>query len=242
MTATAETTIVVPARFCGPPTTGNGGYTCGLAAEQLAGSSAVECTIRKPIPIARELRIERRGGAVVLLDADQTIIEAVPTEFQPALPHCITLAQAKSATEHSPAFADHPFPTCFVCGPERQAQDGLSIFPGKVDDQPGFPNLYAALWTPAPEFADAAGNVRHEFLWAAMDCPTGFAAGFPYQGKLVTGRLAVRCLAPLRASQHCVVMSWSLGNEGRKCHAAAALFNSNSEPCAVAKATWIRVA
>ena len=48
-------TIVIAKRFCGPPTSGNGGYTCALVAQALGGTA--EVTLRKPIPIERELQM-----------------------------------------------------------------------------------------------------------------------------------------------------------------------------------------
>ena len=41
--------VTVPARFCGPPDSGNGGYTCGLVAKEMGG--IVECTLRSPVPL-----------------------------------------------------------------------------------------------------------------------------------------------------------------------------------------------
>src|SRR5262249_26803712 len=127
----------------------------------------------------------------------------------------------------------HPFPTCFVCGPKRGVGDGLRIFPAAVNG-----DVFAAAWVPDPEFGDEASHLRTEFLWAAMDCPTGFAAGFPVAGTLVTGRLAVRQIAPVRTGASCVLMSWPLGVEGRK-HFSAACLYQDEEPRAVARATWI---
>src|SRR5437868_6157104 len=49
------------------------------------------------------------------------------------------------------------------------------------------------------------------------------------EGKLVTGRLAVRCLLPVRAGEKCVLLSWRLGIDGRKHRAAAALLNEHGE-------------
>jgi hypothetical protein len=240
MLSTAERTVLVAKRFCGPPDFGNGGYTCGLVAQSLT-AGAVECTIRKPIPIERELRIDLDGDRARLMDRDELVIEAVGADIDLPVPAPVSFAEAQDAVERSPAYQNHPFPTCFVCGPERREHDGLRVFPGPVQAQEGFDNLFAAPWVPAREFADESGQVRSEFVWAAADCPTGFAAGFPYQGKLVTGRLAVEILGHVRAEDECVLMSWSLGTDGRKCHAGAALFDSNGDACAVAKATWIRV-
>jgi hypothetical protein len=241
MKTATEPTIIVPPRFCGPPSTGNGGYACGLTAAALGRDRAVECTIRKPIPIGRELRVEVNGDRASLMDGEELIIEAVATNVTVDYPSPVTFFEAQDAAKRSPAFDSHPFPTCFVCGPQRPDHDGLNVFPGPTESQGGFDNLYAATWIPAAEFAGTDGEVHSEFIWAALDCPTGFAAGFPYEGKLVTGRLAVRLLAPVHAGEECVLVSWSLGGEGRKCHAAAALFNSQGLPCAEAKATWIRL-
>ena len=47
--------IVIARRFCGPPDSGNGGYSSGLIANAI--SQNAECTLRKPIPIEREMLI-----------------------------------------------------------------------------------------------------------------------------------------------------------------------------------------
>jgi hypothetical protein len=111
-------------------------------------------------------------------------------------------------------------------------------------------NLYASTWLPASEFKDAefrdhqseAGHnrVAPEFLWAALDCPTGFASGFPEVGTLVTGRLAVQQLKPVKVGEECLLLSWPLGIEGRKHFSAACLYQSQ-QLCAIARATWIRL-
>ena len=97
-----------------------------------------------------------------------------------------------------------------------------------------------AAWVPDLEFGASDQLLRPEFLWAAMDCPTGFAAGFPTAGKLVTGRLAVQQLKEIRTGAGCLLMSWPLGIEGRK-HFSAACLYQDDELCAVARATWIRI-
>jgi hypothetical protein len=241
MPLVTERSIVIPQRFCGPPTSGNGGYSCGLLAQSLPRAVAAECTIRKPIPIERELQIEVADHGARLLDGEEVVIEAVACDYEFALPSPSSYEEAHAAVRNSPAYRNHPFPTCFVCGPDRAEHDGLRVFPGPVAQQSGFTNLFAASWLPAPEFGDANGNVKSEFVWAAMDCPTGFAAGFPYEGKLVTGRLGVKQLVPVPVGEPCVLMSWSLGSDGRKCYSAGALFNAEQKVCAMAKATWIRL-
>lgn len=231
-------TVIVPARFSGPPNSGNGGYTCALLAKHIG--NPVEVTLRKPIPIDREMQIVADGELRKLLAGEEVVAEGKSTTLELDLPRPVLFAQAEDAADKSPAFKNHPFPTCFVCGPHRAKGDGLRIFPGIIDESP-VGRTFAAPWIPAAEFADQRGVVKNEFIWSAMDCPTGFAGGFPYMGKLVTGRLAVHSLADVKANERCILMSWPLSIEGRKHHAGAALFREDGTVGAVAKATWIKL-
>lgn len=232
--------VTIPKRFCGPPESGNGGYTGGLVANALGG--AVEVTLRKPIPIDREMEITIEGDTAFLKDGDALIAEGRRARFEPSLIPPLSFEDAEFAETMSPAFKDHPFPTCFVCGPQREEGDGLRIFPGPVPQLWGQGiHYFASGWIPDKEFANASGIVRDEFLWAAMDCPTGFAAGFPYQGKLVTGRLAVNVQGDVRAGERCVIVSWPFHVEGRKHHASAALMGEDGSMKVQARATWIKL-
>lgn len=224
--------FTVPARFCGPPDSGNGGYTCGLLARELGG--VLECTLRAPVPLETPLELERTPTGGFLRHGDKTIVEARETSLDVTPPPPISLKEAAQVMSGSPALhAPHPFPTCFVCGPKRAEHDGLRIFPASTGN-----STYASAWVPDSQFGDIEGDLKTEFLWAAMDCPTGFAAGFPTAGKLVTGRLAVQQLRPIHTGCGCVLMSWPLGIEGRK-HFSAACLYQNGELCALARATWI---
>lgn len=238
MDPVASREIWIAKRFCGPPDSGNGGFTCGLTAEALPDFRAgAEATLRKPIPIEKQLTLAPRGRGVALLDGNELVIEAIRATIHANLPHTVSFAEATQVARTSPAFANHPFPTCFVCGPKRPPGDGLRIFPGRIRDE----EIFAAPWIPAKEFADKDSNVRPEIIWAALDCPTGFAGGFPYEGKLVTGRLGVTIVASVKAGQQHVLVSWRTGNEARKAFASAALLNAYGAVCAYAQATWIRL-
>jgi hypothetical protein len=226
--------FTVPARFCGPPNSGNGGYTCGLLARELGG--VLECTLRTPVPLDVPLQLERTPGGGLLRHNEKIVVEAKPISITVTPPVPIGVEAATKAMAASPALdPKHPFPTCFVCGPKRGAHDGLRIFPARMQDE-----THVAAWIPELEFGDNNQLLRPEFLWAAMDCPTGFAAGFPLAGKLVTGRLAVEQRKNIRTGSGCVLMAWPLGVEGRK-HFSAACLYQNQEVCAVALATWIRL-
>jgi len=210
-----------------------------MVASLLAGPC--ECTLRKPIPLERDLQTEVSDSNARLLDGADLIIEAVRTEL--SAPKYVTsnFDQARRAALNSPAFSNHPFPTCFTCGPERAEGDGLRIFPGPLPESNESSSIFAAPWIPNPSLTSGGVVVRPEFLWAAMDCPTGFAAGFPWRGTLVTGRLAVEQVSPVYPLRSYVVVSWSTASEGRKFHAGAALYSADGELCAKARAIWIKL-
>ena len=246
------TTITIPKRFCGPPDSGNGGYTCGLLAQALGGTS--EVTLRMPIPIERVMHVQFVDQKHAhLKSGDDLIAEGARFDLDLGATPAIPFSDAVRAAEHSPAFKDHPFPTCFVCGPQRAQGEGLRIFPGAVEPgavngeatpeeaAPGLQHVFAAPWVPDPSLADKNGNVPDEIVWAALDCPTGFAGGFPYEGKLVTGRLGAKLISPVRAEERYVLLSWRLGVEGRKHHAAAVLLDEDGEVHAQARAIWIKL-
>jgi len=234
-----SSSIRIARRFCGPPDSGNGGYSSGTLASLLPG--ACECTLRRPIPLERELQTQVADRNARLLDGAELIIEAVPTTIDAAQHTAPPFDQAQRAARASPAFTNHPFPTCFTCGPERKSGDGLRIFPGRLSQSDASGTMFAAPWIPDFSLTSGGVVVRPEFVWAAMDCPTGFAAGFPWKGTLVTGRLAVEQVAPVYPERPYVVMSWSTGSEGRKHHAGAALYDSGGQICAKARATWIKL-
>jgi hypothetical protein len=176
-----------------------------------------------------------------LKSGDDLVAEGARFEFDlgKGIP-AVEFKDAMKAAQASPAFKNHPFPTCFVCGPQRKEGDGLRIFPGQIESVQA-QHLFAAPWVPAADLADGSGRVRDEFLWAALDCPTGFAGGFPYERKLVTGRLGARLIAPVHAGEKCILVSWRTGVDGRKHHAAAVLLGGDGEVRAQAKATWIKL-
>ena len=62
--------LVVPGRYCGPPDTGNGGYTAGLlaAAMDLSGrpTGPVRVTLRQPPPLDSAMQCSSEDGIDVL--------------------------------------------------------------------------------------------------------------------------------------------------------------------------------
>jgi hypothetical protein len=207
----------------------------GLLAGMLDGST--EVTLRRPPPLGRSLgvRTSSDGTGVVLLDGDDVVAQASSTSGpDDHVPDPVDWDEAEEAAGRSPGSSDRPFPTCFVCGPARE--DGLRIFPGPVPGR----NLVAATWQPDRSLAGPEGLIRSEFVWAALDCPGGFASGFPATSMLL-GRLQADVAAEVLPGQQCVVLGWSEGEEGRKRFAGTAILDRDGTPLAVARATWISV-
>lgn len=229
--AAAELVLRIEQRFRGPPTSGNGGYVAGLIARHLGGSDC-EVTLRKPPPLARDLQLRREGDALNLCDGEELIASAVAAtvDIEPA--SAPSAEEALGAMERCAGFQQHYFPGCFVCGPERDEGDGLRIFPGPVGGE-----TVAAVWHPAPDLCDADGNVRSEFIWAALDCP-GYFAVRSEAGAAVLGRIAVHIEAPVTAAAPLVVAGWRLGSSGRKHRVGTALYD-RGEAVAWGEATWI---
>jgi hypothetical protein len=217
--------MIVPRRFNGPPDSGNGGYTCGLVAG-IVGSSA-EVTLRLPPPLDRELDVSRCGGRVEIRDGEALVAEAEPAVLELDVPAPVSVEEAEVASHHYAGFTHHAYNTCFVCGPRRE--DGLRVYAGPVEGRPG---VVASPWLP-PQ------GVRPELVWAALDCPSGWAVDdFQREGVLL-GRMAAEIARLPEPGEKHVVMAWRVGEDGRKRFAGSALLTAEGEVLARARSTWI---
>ncbi len=229
--------LVIERRFRGPPDSGNGGYSCGLLGARMPGPA--EVTLRLPPPLDRVLIVEERPDGGLAATNDGTLVmEAVPIELDASIPVTVSLAEAEDAATRFEGFLNHAFPSCFVCGPEREEGDGLRIFAGELDA-----GAAAAPWAPHPNLADSSGIVRPEFVWAALDCPTGWAtfSAAPDAGLMLLGRLAAQILRPVEVGNTYVAAAWPTGRDGRKHYATGAILSADGDPCAVSRATWIEL-
>ncbi len=231
------TELQIDQRFRGPDHSANGGYVCGLLARHVPGACRVR--LSAPPPLDRPLRLMRLDdGSLQLLDGDSLIASARADTLEPDLPPAPPMDQVRRASGRYRGFTRHSFPRCFVCGPERQGGDGLHIFPGPDDDS----GRVMAPWTPDDSLADGE-QVSPEFLWAALDCPSGFAV-WPDDSALtiVLGEFRAQLAGHIAPGESCRIVAWPLGQDGRKRHAASVLFGENDQPVAWAQATWIEVA
>lgn len=246
-----DSALVIPARYCGPTSSGNGGYTAGLLAERFANHPSpapdcpvVEVTLRKPPPLETDLRVEHLLDAPVtrLLDGETLVAEARCTdeELQP-----VDEVPVGVATEAMHAYAglrSHPFPRCFACGPAREEGDGLRIFPGPVGD-----GRVASTWVPHESLAEASDlldpgvqRVGLGTTWAALDCVGGWTTDL--EGRpMVLGQIAARVDAlPVVGEPH-VVVGAELLTEGRKTFTASTIYDSDGRIVARARHTWIEI-
>jgi len=240
------TEIIIARRFCGPPNSGNGGYVCGRLARHISGGA--EVTLRAPPPLDTPLdAIAAADGTWELRDGDKALATARAVNVDVGQIETASLQEARAAgllALFEPH--EHPLPNCFVCGPARAQGDGLRVFAGPLSRRRENAVL-AATWTPDPNLAAEDGLVAPEFLWSALDCPTGFASNCnPQSGSydktpLLLGRMAARIEARPRPGAPCIITAWPTGRDGRKRTADAALHDEAGRLLAVARTTWIAV-
>ncbi|MCA2213446.1 hypothetical protein [Jidongwangia harbinensis] len=214
----------IPARFNGPPGSGNGGWSAGafaVAAGAGTGGAPFQVTLRVPPPLDTELT--RSGGTVLAPDGTLVAeVEAGGDAGEPVPP--VPVERARAAATAFPGFTAHPFPTCYVCGPERP--DGLRLFPGGLPD-----GRTAAPWS-------VPADVTVETMWAALDCPGGWSALHDGRTYLL-GRItaAVDAVPPPGAS--CVVVGRLDAMVGRKATTSSTVYSADGTPLATARGTWI---
>lgn len=228
--------LEISERFCGPPRSGNGGYVCGRIAKHISGTAVVR--LRAPPPLNTELRLEFTDEEARLFQDAQLLGEAKRTELKVEAPQCPSMDQALESTESYLGFRTHAFPGCFVCGPARQPNDGLRIFPGALTES----STIAAPWIPEASLADEFGNVKSEFLWSALDCTGGFAVlPVPEGLAIVLGELSASIESRVAHTERCIVVGWPLGTDGRKLFAGSAIYAEDGRLIAKARAVWLTV-
>lgn len=213
-------------RYRGPEGSGNGGYSAGALAGNLAG--AAEVTLRLPPPLERPLSVAAADEELVLLDGDAVVAQAKPFAETLAAIDPVTWEDAVEASTRYEPFGPETFRGCFSCGIAREEGDGLRIHPGPVA---GRRRVVAAPW------------IAHEpavpVVWAAIDCAGAYATSAHGRGETVLGRMAARIDRLPEEGERCVVGGWADGEDGRKLFAGTALWTEAGELLAVSRQTWI---
>lgn len=240
--------LTIPSRFCGPPSSGNGGYTAGALASRISTDRSypvIEVVLRQPPPLDVPMKVasvDSGDGAetAVLLFGGAKIAEAglVDADLEPV--DAVAAKEAGTAEPGFSGFSAHPFPSCFVCGPDRAEGDGLRIFPGPVA-----PDKVAATWVPHESLA-LTGQPRDDIrvgpstTWAALDCVGGWAGDIGAR-RMVLGTMTAQVDAlPLVGEAH-VVVGVLRGRKGRKTFTASTLYDEDQRIVGRAQHTWIAI-
>jgi hypothetical protein len=233
--------VTIPAQFNGPLRSGNGGWVCGLLADEWArrhGPTLVTSTLLQPPPLdttltweeddeAAELRLLTAGGAI--------IGTATPGAFSDDPTPVISRADANAGAAAYPGYTNHPFDHCFTCGTAREPGDGLRIFSGPIGD-----DRTAAPWDVHPNFVDEDGTVSSSITWAGMDC-AGFWAGGAPSDVLLLGRMTAEVIRPPVPGESLLATGWQRSRDGRKRLTSTALYTDDGSLVGRSEQVWIAV-
>jgi hypothetical protein len=231
------TTIVIEKKFCGPPSSGNGGYVAGVLAKTFGGH--VSAALRAPVPLGKPMSFSAQGGVATLKDGDTLIGDVAPAarDHLPAPPAAPTLEQARAAAARCGG-SFHPI--CLTCASKLSASEGLRVFVSQCAGAPR--GQVAGLWNTHPAFAAPDGLIAEEFVWAALDCP-GFYAWVEMDGRhsALLGTMQAEVLERPRVNGDYIVSAWPLEKSGRKAISGVALHDREGRLMARGRQIWIRM-
>lgn len=228
--------VMIAAQFNGPDNSGNGGYVAGMLGGELGSAGPATSTLRIPPPLDVPLSWEHDGEEVRLLTAGGAVVgTAQAGAFVREAPPCPTADQAAAGLAAYPGFQHHPFDHCFTCGTQRDEGDGLRLFTGPIGT-----NLTAGPWTAHHAFAGQDGTIDVPVMWAALDCPGGWAADFTHN-TIVLGRMTAEILRRPAAGEPCLSVGRLHAQEGRKFLTDTALYAADGELLGRAEQTWILI-
>lgn len=224
---------MIAGRFNGPAGSANGGYACGAFAGRVGTLCSV--TLHAPPRLDVPLRIDVRGRRAHLWDADELVATASPTAHRTEPPAAVSLPVAARAAAGFAGRSGHPFPSCFVCGVRRAADDGLSLRPGPM---PGRPGTVACPWRPDDSVTDASGRVPPEVVWSVLDCPGGWTTDPVATPRVLSTMTAELFGVPVVGSEY-VVVARLVQEAERATTNTSALYTSDGELLAGATTRWL---
>ncbi|TCN29991.1 hypothetical protein EV644_13619 [Kribbella orskensis] len=241
---TREVLRIAP-RFRGPAHSGNGGYVAGHVGTALAAvaddGTVPRVRLMVPPPMEVDLDLLVSSDSAQLAGAESPAASGVVAKAiavaAATLDHAtvdpVGPDEARTAEAQYKGLVKHPFPGCFVCGPANA--EGLRLRPGPLGD-----GRTACTWHPSTDLAAEDGLVDPVFLWAALDCPGGWAIDLEGRPS-VLGQMSACIDARPPAGEACVVMGRILSEDGRKTRTASTLYDSDGRVLARAQHTWILV-
>lgn len=229
--------VIIEKQFNGPDNSGNGGYVAGLIASQLPDNVPVRTSmLRMPPPLESPLDWSADDETVSLVQAPDAVIgTSTAGAFAGPVLDCPTVDEAATGLEAYPGFHHHPFDRCFTCGTQRAPGDGLRLFTGPIGD-----SKVAAPWTAHPDFGGTDGRISVPVMWAALDCPGGWAADFTHQ-PMVLGKMTAEVSRLPLVNEPCLSVGGIQRTEGRKFFTNTALYAAEGELLGRAEQIWIAI-
>ena len=124
-TTTSE--LIVPRRFHGPTSSGNGGWTSGALAERVDHDRptnhadpwpAIRVALRQPPPLDTPLEVTQDDGATVA-SLDGAVVARAEVLDDDLTPWTRSRPTTPARPwRRTPGYTSHPFPSCFACGTE----------------------------------------------------------------------------------------------------------------------------
>lgn len=230
--------LVIGHRFRGPPGSANGGYTCGRLAHYVGAAATVR--LMRPPPLDIHMDVVKAGDEIQLRSGDEVIARAWPTDTDIEVPPAPEIESARARRNQFAGHVRHAFPSCFVCGVERQEGEGLLVHAGPVKNELGEPEHHVACtWIPHHTLCEEDDVLPEHYAWAALDCPSGWSfLSFDDEVALL-GELTAEVLSPIHCGEEYIVAGWEIDREGRKRRTGSAIYDTDGEPLAKARATWI---
>ena len=225
-------TLTVASRFNGPPHSANGGWVAGALAAHVRPGLAVQVTLLASPPLDTALDVVVTDTHVELRHDDTVLLRAAATDDVTVPVPAVDVATATAARERFLASGPHPFTTCYVCGVDRP--DGLHVHAG-----PTTPDDWSHVATTVPAAGELAGVP--EFVWAVLDCPSGFAAGLA-TGPSLLASYTVRVVDEVEPDETGLLVATDdgpRGTSGRARAARSAFYGEDGRLIAHADAVWV---
>ncbi|MFE7747244.1 PaaI family thioesterase [Nocardia sp. NPDC057455] len=228
--------FTVPGHVRGYPGVAFGGYVAGLLAAA-SGAPQVRVDFRRGVSVDTPVVLAADGsGGASLTDQDGAVLAEASAAMLTVTPRpAPPWAEALAAT----ATADvlRKMSHCYGCGAACAPGRGLRLSPWAMSTH----DMVVAAWTPDPLLGRPDGFLATENVWAALDCPGGWAAMAlrDLRPGAVTAALTAAQFEPVRAGDPYLSYGWPISANGRKHTVGVALTRPDGTLCALAEALWI---
>lgn len=217
-------TVSIDGQFQGPDGIANGGYLAG----RFGGHGPARIVLRNPARVDTPLQAVRTHFGLTLLDGEAQIMNVEPCDAPD--PVGVIPSAAEIDDLSTPDLTAHPFPRCFVCGPDNE--QGLRILFRKTGV-----GVAATFTLPVTE---PVGLPPHVAIAGALDCSSGWAVYAPSEAG-VLGTFEYVVLNEPEPGQQLTVVAERRDRSGRKRIAGSSVFDTTGALVGTALATWIDI-